>query len=102
MQAHCLILTLVTRALCRRIFTSRITRFHREGFIIYNKTEAQIFFLELILNVVYEIRKKGGRERSFGSIIDEQTRGKGYLLLHDKRMLEILRNINLFLCSIVS
>lgn len=80
-QAHCLILTLVTRALCRRIFTSRITRFHREGFIIYNKTEAQIFFLELILNVVYEIRKKGGRERSFGSIIDEQTRGKGYLLL---------------------
>lgn len=25
-QAHCLILTLVTRALCRRIFTSRITR----------------------------------------------------------------------------
>lgn len=56
------------------------TRFHREGFIIYNETEAQIFFLELILNVVYEIRKKGGRERSFGSIIDEQTRGKGYLL----------------------
>lgn len=38
-QAHCLILTLVTRALCRRIFTSRITqrvqrRFHHAKIII--------------------------------------------------------------------
>lgn len=51
-------------------------------FIIKRAGEEQIFFafLELILSVLFTRSGKGGRERSFGSIIDEQTRGKGYLL----------------------
>lgn len=37
-------------------------------------------FLDLILSVVYGIRERGEKGRREASIIDEQTRGKGYLL----------------------